>query len=65
MKNEILAEDEVLVCERDNDGNLKCRIESKERCKTFKETGTGLYGPIFNVKRVCPIEKPRDVLTKW
>ena len=60
-----LLKNKVLVCKADNNGNLKCRIKPKEGCKTFKETGTGLYGPIFNIKRVCPIKTTRDVLVKW
>ena len=56
----------LLVCEVGRGGNLKnCHTEPEKQCETVKETGAGIHGPIFNIKRVCPVGKPSEILTNW
>jgi len=52
-----------LKCKLTEEG-LFCKIDKKD-CTTIKEEGMGISGPIFNIKRICPIEKPIEILTKW
>lgn len=60
-----LNKDEKFICKKDADGKIVCHTEPKNRCKTMKEIGTGIRGPILNIKRECSIEKPIDLLMKW
>ena len=54
-----------LKCKIRKNGKIsKCERVDKE-CKTYKETGVGLQGPISNVKRVCEIDSLKDLFTKW
>lgn len=58
----------VLVCNK-NGKELKCNFlrkdELEEKCKTYKETGVGLTGPILNVKRVCEVKNIKDIIKMW
>lgn len=53
----------TLKCKLTEEG-LSCKIDKKD-CRHIKEEGIGINGPILNIKRICPIEKPIEVLTKW
>lgn len=54
----------VVFCKADGSGNINC--QSEKRCKTYKKISIGLlHVPKVEIERVCPIEKPIDILTKW
>ncbi|HLC47231.1 MAG TPA: hypothetical protein VJI75_05900 [Candidatus Nanoarchaeia archaeon] len=52
-----------LMCKANKKVGMNCENESE--CKTIKETGFGVQGPILNIKRICTINNSRDIIRKW
>lgn len=60
-----LFKDNILMCTPDENGNINCKMKPIDNCKTVKETGIGIHGPILNIKRVCPANNLKDAVMQW